>query len=111
MMLDVWSKLLNLARHSPMRVIVFEQSGGLESKSIKESPESEPRTGHIRQPGILEVDPAFRHDVLRGLSLRPRAIPTRWLYDCSGSERFEAITNLPEYYLTRTERRQARSLP
>lgn len=53
--------------------------------------------------GSANVDPAFRYDVLRGLSLRPRAIPARWLYDCAGSALFEAITALPEYYPTRTE--------
>ena len=51
-----------------------------------------------------DVDPAFRCDVLEGLSRQPRAIPPRWLYDHSGSELFEAITKLPEYYPTRTER-------
>jgi dimethylhistidine N-methyltransferase len=49
------------------------------------------------------VDPDFRHDVLAGLAQRPRAIPARWFYDRRGSELFEAITRLPEYYLTRTE--------
>ncbi len=49
------------------------------------------------------VDPAFRSDVLSGLAAPVRAIPARWLYDRSGSELFEAITRLPEYYLTRTE--------
>jgi dimethylhistidine N-methyltransferase len=49
-------------------------------------------------------DPAFRADVLAGLSARPRAIPARWFYDRRGSELFEAITDLPEYYPTRTER-------
>ncbi len=53
---------------------------------------------------VSEVDPDFRCDVLEGLSRRPRAIPPRWLYDHSGSELFEAITTLPEYYPTRTER-------
>lgn len=48
-------------------------------------------------------DPAFRADVLRGLALRPRAIPARWFYDRRGSELFEQITRLPEYYPTRTE--------
>ncbi|MFL6604770.1 MAG: L-histidine N(alpha)-methyltransferase [Steroidobacteraceae bacterium] len=47
---------------------------------------------------------AFRSDVLAGLSTRPRAIPARWFYDRRGSELFEAITQLPEYYLTRVER-------
>jgi L-histidine N-alpha-methyltransferase len=50
-----------------------------------------------------EVDPAFRRDVLNGLAVRPRTIPARWLYDRAGSELFEAITALPEYYVTRTE--------
>ncbi|SFP95976.1 L-histidine N(alpha)-methyltransferase [Sphingomonas rubra] len=49
------------------------------------------------------VDPAFRADVLAGLARRPRAIPARWFYDRRGSELFEAITELPEYYPTRTE--------
>ena len=51
-----------------------------------------------------EVDLGFREDVLNGLDVRPRAIPARWLYDRRGSELFEAITVLPEYYPTRTER-------
>jgi L-histidine N-alpha-methyltransferase len=49
-------------------------------------------------------DAAFRADVLAGLAARPRAIPARWFYDRRGSELFEAITKLPEYYLTRVER-------
>ena len=49
------------------------------------------------------VDPRFRADVLAGLSMRPRAIPARWFYDRCGSELFEEITRLPEYYPTRTE--------
>jgi dimethylhistidine N-methyltransferase len=50
------------------------------------------------------VDPAFRADVLKGLSASRRAIPARWFYDRRGSELFEAITQLPEYYPSRTER-------
>ena len=49
------------------------------------------------------ADPAFRADVIDGLTRRPRAIPARWFYDRRGSELFEAITELPEYYPTRTE--------
>lgn len=52
---------------------------------------------------LLPVDPAFRADVLSGLAARPRAIPARWFYDRRGSELFEDITRLPEYYPTRTE--------
>lgn len=49
------------------------------------------------------VDPQFREDVLDGLKGPRRAIPARWLYDHRGSELFDEITRLPEYYPTRTE--------
>ncbi|WP_166041961.1 L-histidine N(alpha)-methyltransferase [Sphingosinicella sp. YJ22] len=57
---------------------------------------------HAR-PDPIEADNAFRDDVLAGLSAPIRAIPARWLYDRRGSELFERITELPEYYPTRTE--------
>ena len=50
-----------------------------------------------------KADPAFRDDVIAGLSAPIPAVPARWLYDRRGSELFEAITELPEYYPTRTE--------
>ncbi|MGN6375475.1 MAG: L-histidine N(alpha)-methyltransferase [Sphingomonas sp.] len=59
-------------------------------------PEAEDRDASI-------VDPHFRSDVLDGFASRPRAVPARWLYDRRGSELFEEITDLPEYYPTRTE--------
>ena len=46
---------------------------------------------------------AFRADVLAGLAQRQKTLPSRWLYDQRGSELFEEITRLDEYYLTRTE--------
>ncbi len=49
------------------------------------------------------VDTAFRADVLEGLSQEQKAIPARWLYDDAGSQLFEDITQLPEYYPTRAE--------
>jgi len=52
---------------------------------------------------LVAADPAFRADVLAGFAMRPRAIPARWFYDRQGSELFEAITALPEYYPTRIE--------
>ena len=57
---------------------------------------------------LLEYDEegiatAFRADVLDGLAQHPKAVPARWLYDDAGSALFEAITRLPEYYLTRAE--------
>ncbi|MCK1492178.1 L-histidine N(alpha)-methyltransferase [Bradyrhizobium sp. 180] len=62
------------------------------------------RCQNNRQLHLQDVDPAFRDDVLQGLSAEPRAVPARWLYDARGSELFEAITALPEYYPTRIER-------
>src|SRR3546814_5852289 len=46
---------------------------------------------------------AFLNEVLTGLAQPQKAIPARWLYDHRGSRLFEAITLLPEYYLTRPE--------
>jgi uncharacterized SAM-dependent methyltransferase len=47
--------------------------------------------------------PAFRRDIVDGLSRFPKATPPLWFYDQRGSELFEAICDLPEYYPTRTE--------
>lgn len=49
------------------------------------------------------ADPVFRADVLAGLAAPIPAVPARWFYDHRGSELFEEITRLPEYYPTRTE--------
>ncbi len=46
---------------------------------------------------------SFRDEVLRGLSVRPRRIAPKFFYDRRGSELFEAICRLPEYYLARVE--------
>jgi len=46
---------------------------------------------------------AFLQSVVRGLSDTPRWLSCRYLYDARGSELFEAITQLPEYYPTRVE--------
>jgi L-histidine N-alpha-methyltransferase len=47
---------------------------------------------------------ALRADVLAGLTATPKKLPPRWFYDERGSELFDEITRLPEYYPTRTER-------
>lgn len=46
---------------------------------------------------------AFAADVLDGLSRQPKQISPKYFYDAAGSELFEQITRLPEYYPTRTE--------
>lgn len=47
--------------------------------------------------------PSFAQDVAAGLTARPKRLSSKYLYDEVGSALFEAITVLPEYYLTRAE--------
>ena len=47
---------------------------------------------------------SLRSDVLAGLAGTPKSLPPKWFYDARGSELFERITELPEYYPTRSER-------
>ena len=46
---------------------------------------------------------AFEDDVLEGLAARPKRLPAKYFYDGTGSQLFERITELNEYYPTRTE--------
>ena len=45
----------------------------------------------------------FKRDVLLGLSNFPKSLPCKYIYDEAGSNLFKKITELPEYYLTRSE--------
>ncbi|MCU1454375.1 MAG: methyltransferase [Acidimicrobiales bacterium] len=47
---------------------------------------------------------ALRRDVTDGLGATPRTLPPKWFYDDRGSELFDEITRLPEYYPTARER-------
>lgn len=47
--------------------------------------------------------PSFADDVRAGLTASPKTLPAKYFYDALGSHLFEAITCLPEYYLTRAE--------
>ncbi|MFC4947636.1 L-histidine N(alpha)-methyltransferase [Pseudonocardia sp. GCM10023141] len=51
-----------------------------------------------------DADIALRADARAGLTASPKELPPKWFYDAAGSELFEQITELPEYYPTRTER-------
>jgi len=46
---------------------------------------------------------SLRRDALLGLTSSPRWLPPKWFYDARGSDLFEEITRLPEYYPTRAE--------
>ncbi len=64
-----------------------------------------------RSAGVLDIhltdddaEAALAADARAGLTARPKSLPPKWFYDTRGSELFEEITRLPEYYPTRTER-------
>jgi dimethylhistidine N-methyltransferase len=48
-------------------------------------------------------DTTFARDVIAGLTARPKELPPKYFYDETGAKLFEQITELPEYYPTRTE--------
>jgi L-histidine Nalpha-methyltransferase len=62
----------------------------------------------------LQRSQSIADEVRAGLSAQPKSLPPKLFYDAAGSELFEQITLLPEYYLTRTEtcilREHARSM-
>src|SRR3954451_19256723 len=52
----------------------------------------------------VAADEALREDARRGLTSTPKVLRPQWLYDARGSELFEQITALPEYYPFTAER-------
>ena len=61
---------------------------------------------------LIDHEPArdsFLDDVLNGLGARTKSLPPKYFYDARGSELFELICGLPEYYPTRTELAMMRS--
>ncbi|MBX9646226.1 MAG: L-histidine N(alpha)-methyltransferase, partial [Xanthobacteraceae bacterium] len=74
---------------------------------------------NVRAPALAQVHPlqvhplqvhplddatsAFAGDVIGNLSQHPKKLSPKYFYDAAGSELFEQITVLPEYYPTRTE--------
>jgi dimethylhistidine N-methyltransferase len=51
----------------------------------------------------LVAVPDYADEIVRGLTSRPKTLPCKLFYDDLGSELFEQITELPEYYPTRIE--------
>ena len=55
---------------------------------------------------VLDLEPVsedFLAEVIEGLSRSPRTLPCKFFYDERGAELFQKISELPEYYITRTE--------
>ena len=61
------------------------------------------RTPRVRLLDLRPPPARLIDDVLRGLSMHPRMLPPKYFYDRAGALLFERITELPSYYLTRTE--------
>ncbi len=67
-------------------------------------PSPQPRApGVVRFYSFLPQAERLSEDVLAGLALPQKSIPPKYFYDEQGCRLFEAICELPEYYLTRTE--------
>src|SRR5215470_383358 len=60
-----------------------------------------PALAHAHLPD--EQTSAFARDAIGDLSQQPKRLSPKYFYDAAGSQLFEAITRLPEYYPTRTE--------
>src|SRR5262245_16663755 len=65
-------------------------------------------TAVMTSPRFVQVyredSAALRHELAQGLLGQPATVSPKFLYDALGSRLFDAITELPEYYPTRTER-------
>jgi dimethylhistidine N-methyltransferase len=64
-----------------------------------------PAPAELAMPAIagVEAGRSFAQDVTLGLSSVPKQLPCKYFYDAEGSRLFDRITELPEYYPTRTE--------
>lgn len=60
-------------------------------------------SGRVSFHGTAVPPGSFLEDVVAGLSLPRKTLPPKYFYDARGSELFEAICALPEYYPTRAE--------
>ena len=63
------------------------------------------RSPHGTDMGPPDAAARLLNEILLGLTAQEKTLPSKLLYDASGSELFQRITELPEYYLTRTERK------
>jgi len=83
---------------------------GIEQLTMVGPPHPQPERTSV-PPTIIDVHlaphdltAALRRDVQIGLTARPKQLPPKYFYDDRGSELFDEITRLPEYYPTRCER-------
>ncbi|MDR3466389.1 MAG: L-histidine N(alpha)-methyltransferase [Xanthobacteraceae bacterium] len=60
-------------------------------------------TARARGLAAMAINTTFAADVIAGLTHQPKYLAPKYFYDAAGSQLFEEITRLPEYYPTRTE--------
>src|SRR5437588_271782 len=71
----------------------------------REAPPALPSSVRVRVSlQALELRAMLLAEATQGLAQSPKELPPKWFYDARGSELFDRITRLPEYYLTRAER-------
>lgn len=58
---------------------------------------------HVAPKLASDANSSFAHDAIDGLTDSPKHLSPKYFYDSVGSDLFEQITRLPEYYPTRTE--------
>src|SRR5580693_266308 len=56
-----------------------------------------------RRAAPVATNDPFAADIVAGLSAKPKSLPPKYFYDLAGSALFDRITQLPEYYPTRSE--------
>ena len=79
---------------------IFKAASG---KSAQSTIEKRLQIEHLLSPAALSPNQNDGTDVVKGLTQTPKSLSARYFYDDLGSELFEQICDLPEYYLTRTE--------
>lgn len=112
---EVPDRSLLLATTAGVRIIALRPPGpadrtGARTDARQESKDRKERhrmaesrfTLDDRLPAGYFTD-SLHADVRAGLAERPRTLPPKWFYDKRGSDLFEEITRLPEYYPTRAE--------
>src|SRR5690242_5317138 len=88
--------------------VPIEKKFRLETFVIREAKPTRHKGVRVRltPPRVHHLSPArddFRGQVLRGLRQSRKQLPCKFFYDRTGSQLFDRICDLPEYYLTRTE--------
>jgi len=91
---------------SSIHLALAHQSSTRQVSTSKRLANGYPSDLHLGDLGLTDLHPTphdIERDALAGLSCSPKRLSSKYFYDARGSELFEEITRLPEYYPTRTE--------